>query len=274
MRWMSFFAGWTIVAITGLTANGQSRIYSAGSSGPSRPAFNDNSGSRGMVLGGGSNERGMVINASRSGASMNPRGPAPSAPAPASTGASFNRPTFITINPERERELQRQRDCRRPRVGIPEVLPIYYPYYVNPPYDSTTYSDQQQQPAPEQVAEPETPAPTIFENRPGYRPPPVQSYQPISAPASQTSSNQPADNENLQNQQGTSAVEPQPTTILVFRDGHQLEIGNYAIVGDTLYNMAGGHGTHKILLADLDLDKTVKVNQERGYDFRLPKRAS
>jgi hypothetical protein len=74
--------------------------------------------------------------------------------------------------------------------------------------------------------------------------------------------------------QRVSAEDPQPTTILIFRDGHQLEIGNYAIVGDTLYNMAGANESHKILLADLDLDKTVKVNQARGYEFRLPKRQS
>src|SRR5581483_6975552 len=114
----------------------------------------------------------------------------------------------------------------------------------------------------------EAPAPTIFENRPGYTPPPIKSYQHSISPAGQTANVEPMTDTGAR----TSATDAQPTTILVFRDGHQLEIGNYAIVGDTLYNIAGGNDTHKILLADLDLDKTVKANQARGYEFRLPKR--
>lgn len=143
---------------------------------------------------------------------------------------------------------------------------VYYPY-AYPPDDSTNYSDQQQQQPTEQAA-PEAPAPTIFENRPGYTAPPIKSYQHSISPAVQTANADPTADSG----ERSSAADPQPTTILVFRDGHQLEIGNYAIVGDTLYNIAGGNDTHKILLADLDLDKTIKANQERGYVFRLPKR--
>jgi hypothetical protein len=62
---------------------------------------------------------------------------------------------------------------------------------------------------------------------------------------------------------------PQPETVLVFKDGHQLEIGNYAIVGDTLYSLAGAT-RQKIALSDLDLDATVKANDNRGIDFEVP----
>jgi len=61
----------------------------------------------------------------------------------------------------------------------------------------------------------------------------------------------------------------QTPTLLVFKDGHRLELQNYAIVGDTLYNLSGG-GRHRIALSDLDLKTTVRENDDRGVDFRLP----
>ena len=57
--------------------------------------------------------------------------------------------------------------------------------------------------------------------------------------------------------------------MLVFKDGHQLEVQNYAVIGDTLYDLTPGRH-HKILLADLDLTSTTKQNDDRGIDFRLP----
>jgi hypothetical protein len=58
-------------------------------------------------------------------------------------------------------------------------------------------------------------------------------------------------------------------TVLVFRDKHQEEVENYAIVGDVLWNFAPGH-TRKISLDDLDLAATEKANEDRGTTFRLP----
>lgn len=60
-----------------------------------------------------------------------------------------------------------------------------------------------------------------------------------------------------------------PPTILVFRDQHQQEIQNYAIVGQTLWNFTSQR-TRKIPLADLDLAATQKANDDRGVTFRLP----
>jgi hypothetical protein len=71
------------------------------------------------------------------------------------------------------------------------------------------------------------------------------------------------------NDQSVSAPAQQPTTLLVFRDGHRLEITNYAIQSGTLYNLSD-KGPHKIALADLDLDATVKANDDRGVDFTAP----
>lgn len=64
-------------------------------------------------------------------------------------------------------------------------------------------------------------------------------------------------------------VDPQPSTVLVFKDGHQADVSNYAIVGDTLFDFSSGR-TRKVLLADLDLAATGKANDARGVDFQIP----
>jgi hypothetical protein len=61
----------------------------------------------------------------------------------------------------------------------------------------------------------------------------------------------------------------QPETVLVFKDGHQLEVTNYAIVGAMLYDLSDGR-TKKLALAEIDLPATVKQNDDRGVDFRVP----
>jgi len=154
---------------------------------------------------------------------------------------------------------------------IPVFIPIFpgYGFYPYSYYDDTP-AYAQPQPAPQDVNEQEPPAPTVFEHRPGYRAPqPDAGEGSQSAPAS---SGQPASSASgsSNNNEQISATNPEPVTILVFQDGHQVEIGNYAIVGDTLYNLSAPYVAHKILLAQLDLDATVKANEDRGYEFHLP----
>ena len=62
---------------------------------------------------------------------------------------------------------------------------------------------------------------------------------------------------------------PAPSTVLVFRDKREQEVQNYAIVGQTLWNLTL-HRTQKIPLADLDLAATAKANDEHGVVFRVP----
>jgi len=69
--------------------------------------------------------------------------------------------------------------------------------------------------------------------------------------------------------QAAEPVPAQPSTVLVFKDGHQSDVLNYAIVGGTLFDFAEGR-THKIQLADLDLKATQKANDDRGVDFQIP----
>ena len=62
---------------------------------------------------------------------------------------------------------------------------------------------------------------------------------------------------------------PQAPTLLVFKDGHKLEVGNYAIVGPTLFDLTPGH-PRRVTLADLDLEATRQQNDDRGVTFQLP----
>jgi len=127
----------------------------------------------------------------------------------------------------------------------------YYPYAYGYADDSAQSAAPDQDP----YQDPYAGGPTIFDRRgPGtnYAPPaaPPPSQEVAAAPAPEPA---PA----------------LPDTVLIFKDGHQAEIANYAIVGSTLYDLSGGQ-RHKIALADLDLAATVKQNDDRGLDFNLP----
>jgi hypothetical protein len=61
-----------------------------------------------------------------------------------------------------------------------------------------------------------------------------------------------------------------PPTTLVFRDGKRLETQNYAIVGNTLWLMADNGHMQKVPLSELDREATLKSNEDRGVDFRVP----
>ncbi len=79
---------------------------------------------------------------------------------------------------------------------------------------------------------------------------------------------QPTDTADADADPPAPATAPEPT-LLVFKDGHQLEVGNYAIVGNTLFDLTPGH-VRKVALADLDLDATRKQNDDHGVTFQLP----
>ncbi len=69
--------------------------------------------------------------------------------------------------------------------------------------------------------------------------------------------------------ESASSLDDSPNpTVLVFRDGHQQEVANYAIAGTRLIVL--GSKTQKILLTDLDLNATMKANADRGLEFKMP----
>ena len=134
-------------------------------------------------------------------------------------------------------------------IGTYYAVPVAVPY----PVETQEVADENPEDADDQ------PGPTIFDRHGArgaeYIPPreaPVAYKQPEGAPdpASET----PAD----------------PTT-LVFKGGRELEVTNYAIVGQTLYDLTPGH-QRKVALAELDLNATQKLNDDRGVSFQLPPR--
>lgn len=59
-----------------------------------------------------------------------------------------------------------------------------------------------------------------------------------------------------------------PATVFIFKDGHQLETRNYAIMGETLFDFSGPT-LKKIKLEEIDSAATVKANDDRGVQVKL-----
>jgi len=71
--------------------------------------------------------------------------------------------------------------------------------------------------------------------------------------------------------QRQSVEEPSQPVLLVFRDGRQMEVQGYAIVGETVWAVTG-QTSNMIPLSDLDLEATQKQNANRGVQFPLPRK--
>ena len=149
-------------------------------------------------------------------------------------------------------------DHRRHSADGTAYYPYPYYYGVPVPYaadsDAGTPNDENEADDAEYQG-----GPTIFDRR-GLGP---ESYIP---PVSDRHAETQAQN----SMPATTANDlAQPSTFLVFKDGHQLEVANYAIVSQTLYDLTPGH-PRKIALVDLDLPATEKQNDDRGVTFQLP----
>ncbi len=166
---------------------------------------------------------------------------------------------------------------RTPFVGVvPVAVPIAVPVAVPVWFDSGMgYASYETDPSENNDSE--VPGQTVFEHRRTYVPR-VAGYDreyddsrgnaASERQASKESDAQVA--ESVQMPAPPPAPEaPQPTSILVFLDGHKIEVTNYAILGDTLYDLTPGH-PRKIALAMLDLNATEKLNSDRGLDFNVP----
>ena len=134
--------------------------------------------------------------------------------------------------------------------GYGYAVPYAVPYYYGD--DNADSGDQ----------EPYYGGPTVFDRRGSGELAPYQVSQ--YAPSLPTQTAQPQASER-----SDEPAADQPQTILVFKDGHQLEVSNYAIVGSMLYDLTPGH-SRKVPLADLNLPATSQQNDDRGIDFQLP----
>jgi hypothetical protein len=69
--------------------------------------------------------------------------------------------------------------------------------------------------------------------------------------------------------QPLAPVEDKSTpTIFIFKDGHQLETKNYAIMGGTLFDFSG-KVLKKIQIDEIDSAATLKANDDRGVQVKL-----
>jgi hypothetical protein len=59
-----------------------------------------------------------------------------------------------------------------------------------------------------------------------------------------------------------------PATVFIFKDGHQLETKNYAIMGGTVFDFSG-KALKKINVDELDSAATIKANDDRGVTVKL-----
>jgi len=181
--------------------------------------------------------------------SLGPRGYTPSVPTCCFRGVTTATPINPNLHPHH------RNNASLPWGGAVYSVP-YYGYY-----DS---SDQAADAAPDDQY---NGGPTVFDRRgPGTAPPQAPARYPSRA---RNDSSQPDSASDPASQSDTTPASDQPQTVLVFKDGHQVEVANYAIVGSTLYDLTGGH-RQKIALADLDLSATAKQNDDRGIDFQLP----
>jgi hypothetical protein len=180
-------------------------------------------------------------------------GPAPSVTSVGPRGFTFNpafpssRPLFGTSSTPGFGGHGPHHRPRHPQDSVGYFGVPYYGYYDNGYYDN---GPDAQNYAP---AEGNNAGPTVFDQRGGYiAPAPAERPNDASSPAAPS-----------------EAAADSPPTVLVFKDGHQLELENYAIVGTTLYDLTEGH-RRKISLSDLDLTATSQQNDDRGVDFHLP----
>jgi len=169
----------------------------------------------------------------------------------------FTAPTNHQFAGTRNHEGNRRHDFfpRNSFAGGVYAVPI--PYYG--PVETAEPVDDTMEQMPVQPGQ-YLGGPTMFDRRGPGVPIPVE-RTPQREPAIEEVASAPAP-------ESTPAAD-RPQTLLIFKDGHKVEVQNYAIVGDLLYDMTPGH-SRKVLLADLDLGATTKQNDDRGIDFRLP----
>jgi len=133
---------------------------------------------------------------------------------------------------------------------MPIVVPVYIPYAIG--YEPDEIADAQEETAPDES---------------------TLAYGPGQVAGNQSGPSDDAYRGPAMNDEAAAElpepVDPQPATVLVYKDGHRAKVVNYAILGDALFDFDDEH-TSKIPLADLDLPATEKANDAAGVDFKLP----
>jgi hypothetical protein len=97
------------------------------------------------------------------------------------------------------------------------------------------------------------------------------SLQPQSEQAYNSTSTQASASRQIQPTEPPTEL---PPAILVFRDGHQEQIGKYVIKDAAIYTSADywttGSWTRKVRITALNIPATLRLNRDRGANFTLP----
>ncbi len=169
---------------------------------------------------------------------------------PPVTGSSLINPgeASCLLNPSYSGSFYcRQYFPRGPYLGFEPVYPYWFP---TPGYESD-------QPAPE-AAEPE---PDPLAAQVGNLTAEVEMLREDQALRDSRGARAP--------QSPAASEEKLPTTLLVYRDGHQVEVQDYAILGKTLW-VFSDQTTRQVPLADLDLAATQHVMESAASNSTPP----
>jgi hypothetical protein len=161
--------------------------------------------------------------------------------------------------------LFQRRHHHQQRSFFPAGGAVYVPYpVVVEPEAADTVADAN-------PADDDRGGPTIFDRRgSGQMARPFLDDYPQRPSRAQSESRAQAEKESAPPTPPAEApVADQPQTVLIFKDGHQVEVQNYAVVGNMLYDLTPGRH-RKIAIADLDLKATAKQNDDLGISFQLP----
>src|SRR5215510_11766888 len=172
-------------------------------------------------------------------------------------------------------------DARRPiavlpRIGFARTTPIIigpqdapypysvpYPYFAPAPFYSTPiyYSE------PSYVTAPVVESPVVTHNDTYYDTTSVVLSNQVQQLTQEVERLQQVVESQRPAVQAAPAPQTPPTpTVLVFRDGRQMQVMNYAISGQTLLVLDPG-ATSRISTSDLDLPATQRENRARGVRF-------
>jgi len=209
-------------------------------------------------------------------------GPAASAlsPTPLPPGVHRPRPTFSIAPNVKQHRFGTTHTRRDFSNVVPVFYPLYYQGYSNgyPAYPSVA------DPNVEQPADTEASAATndsVGRSEDALRMAYLQgqrdamakeledtrrNLQSARATAAPSKANQPQ--EAVAVEEKKPEVE-YPATVFIFKDGHQIETKNFAIMGQTLYDISSGV-VKKVQLTDLDTAATIKANDDRGIVVKLP----
>jgi len=156
--------------------------------------------------------------------------------------------------------LFRRHPHHRQGSFFPAVGAVYVPY----PVIGDAYHEDAEPDPNTNTQDDYRGGPTIFDRRGSGQP-----ARPFEPTYSRSANRAQAETESAATQSPETPVADQPETVLVFKDGHKVEVQNYAVVGDVLYDLTPGHH-RKIPIADLDLNATAKQNDDLGVNFQLP----